>query len=85
MNEILEKYYNNEEEYFSRYRYDENNKEFDISKEIKIYLISENIRQFHVSVEDGFDSAGYSCDMLCCAWIDNDGDLKTEYILLEIK
>lgn len=35
INQIIEKYYRDEEEYYSSYRYDEDNNEFGMKDEIK--------------------------------------------------
>ncbi|MEG1726079.1 MAG: hypothetical protein RR313_11860 [Anaerovoracaceae bacterium] len=80
---VLRKYYNKEGKYYSHFRYDKNDKEYDIAEEVIECLQTAGVLQLSVVVEDCFDSCGYSCDMLCCAWIDVNGKLKTENILLE--
>lgn len=53
--EIIEKYYREIDEYYSRYRED----------------------------EDGFSSCAYNNDFLAIAWIEADGTLELETVLLE--
>lgn len=65
---IIEKYWNEDEEYYSRYRYEgEDEKEFDMTKEIRDFLENNSI-DFEMSEEDGFDSCGYSNDFMAVAY-----------------
>lgn len=83
INQIIEKYYRDEEEYYSSYRYDEDNNEFGMKDEIKKAL-TEKGATFQIEFEDGFDSAGYCNDFLAIAYIETDGSLGLKTVLLEI-
>jgi hypothetical protein len=78
---IIEKYYREEEDYYSRYRYDEKDEEFQVNKEIEeAFNVSE--LQHSVIVEECYDSPGYDCNMLIISWIENN-KLETDNTLLE--
>ena len=81
INEIKEKYYNKSEEYYSEYRYDEEENEFEMKKELEKALAEKRI-DFIIKKEDGFSSCGYDNDFLAVAYIEN-GELGLETILLE--
>lgn len=81
INEIKEKYYNEGEEYYSGYRYDNEDKEFEMEEEIHKALEKKGIKHA-IEKEYGFDSPGYSNDFLAIAYIEN-GELGLETILLE--
>lgn len=80
--EIIEKYYRESDEYYSRYREDENGNDFVMDEEIKSALEEKGI-QFEVGFEDGFSSPGYNNDFLAAAWIKADGTLELKTVLLE--
>ncbi len=80
--EITEKYYNESEEYYGEYRYDENDKEFNMKKELEEALTEKGIK-FIIKKEDGFSSCGYDNDFLAIAYIDENGSLGLETVLLE--
>lgn len=82
INQIIEKYYRDEEEYYSSYRYDEDDNEFGMKDEIKKAL-TEKGATFQIEFEDGFDSAGYCNDFLAIAYIETDGSLGLKTVLLE--
>lgn len=82
--EIIEKYYREDGEYYSRDREDENGNDFEMEEEIKSAL-EENGIQFKVGFEYGFSSPGYDNDFLAIAWIEADGTLELTTVLLEIK
>ena len=69
--EIIEKYYRESDEYYSRYR-----------EEIKSALEEKGI-QFEIRFEDGFSSCAYDNDFLAIAWIEADGTLELKTVLLE--
>lgn len=81
--EIIEKYYRESDEYYSRYREDEDGNDFGMDEEIKSALEEKGI-QFKVGFEDGFSSPGYDNDFLAVAWIEADGTLELKTVLLEI-
>ena len=83
INQIIEKYYRDEEEYYSNYRYDEDNNEFGMKDEIKKAL-TEKGATFQIEFENGVDSAGYGNDFLAIAYIETDGSLGLKTVLLEI-
>lgn len=82
--EIIEKYYRESDEYYSRYRKDEDGNDFKMDEEIKSALEEKGI-QFEIGFEDGFSSPGYDNDFLAIAWIEADGTLELTTVLLEIK
>lgn len=81
--EIIEKYYRDEEEYYSSSRYDEENHMVGMKDEIKEAL-TEKGATFQIEFENGFDSAGYGNDFLAIAYIETDGSLGLKTVLLEI-
>lgn len=80
--EIIERYYKKSGEYYGEYRYDENNKEFNMKKELEEAL-TENGITFIIKKEEGFSSCGYDNDFLAIAYIDENGVLGLETVLLE--
>lgn len=82
--EIIEKYYRESDEYYSRYREDEDGNDFKMDEEIKSALEEKGI-QFEIGFEDGFSPPGYDNDFLAIAWIEADGTLELTTVLLEIK
>lgn len=82
--EIIEKYYREDGEYYSRDREDESGNDLEMDEEIKSALEEKGI-QFKVEFEHGFSSPGYDNDFLAIAWIEADGTLELTTVLLEIK
>ena len=82
--EIIEKYYRESDEYYSRYREDEDGNDFEMDEEIKSALEEKGI-QFNIEFEYGFSSPGYDNNFLAIAWIEADGTLELTTVLLEIK
>ena len=82
--EIIEKYYREDGEYYSRDREDESGNDLEMDEEIKSALEEKGI-QFEVEFEYGFSSPGYDNDFLAIAWIEADGTLELTTVLLEIK
>mgnify|MGYP000678781204 CR=1 FL=1 len=80
--EIIEKYYRKIDEYYSRYREDEDGNDFEMDEEIKSAL-EEKGMQFEIRFEDGFSSCAYDNDFLAIAWIEADGALELKTVLLE--
>ena len=83
INQIIEKYYRDEEEYYSSYRYNEENHRVEMEDEIKEALTKKGAT-FQIEFENGFDSAGYGNDFLAIAYIETDGSLGLKTALLEI-
>lgn len=81
--EIIEKYYRESDEYYSRYREDENGNDFEMDEEIKSALEEKGI-QFEIRFEYGFSSSSYDNDFLAVAWIEADGTLGLKTVLLEV-
>lgn len=79
---IIEKYYRKINEYYSRYREDEDGNDFEMDEEIKSALEEKGI-QFEIRFEDGFSSCAYDNDFLAIAWIEADGTLELKTVLLE--
>lgn len=83
INQIIEKYYRDEEDYYSSSRYNEENHRVEMEDEIKEAL-TEKGATFQIEFENGFDSAGYGNDFLAIAYIETDGSLGLKTVLLEI-
>lgn len=79
---ILEKYWREKGEYYGEYRYDEEEKEFNMKEEIE-QALTENGVNFLIQKEDGFSSCEYDNDFLAIAYIDENGHLVLETVLLE--
>ena len=72
--EILDKYFDEEHEYYHR-----------VVDELKQELTKKNI-SFKLDVTDAFDSPGYECSVLSIAYIrpnNNWGSIELETVLLE--
>lgn len=82
INQIIEKYYRDEEDYYSSCRYDEENHMVGMKDEIK-EVLTEKGATFQIEFEDGFDSCGYGNDFLAIAYIETDGSLGLKTALLE--
>lgn len=81
INNIVEMYWHEDEEYFSQFRYDENEKEFVMEKEIEEFLDSAKIPH-SVKFESGYGSCSYDNDFLAIAWL-SDGKIELRTVLLE--
>lgn len=82
--DILNKYFNEDGEYYSEYR-EENNKDFYIRDEISKAL-SKISTNFKIEITDAFESSGYDCSVLSIACIEpnnNWGSLRLKTVLLE--
>lgn len=82
INEIIEKYYKQDEEYYSQYRYDDEENEFKMEKELKSVLDEKGIN-YVIGMEDGFSSCSYDNDFLAVAYTEKDGALGLITVLLE--
>lgn len=71
--EIIEKYWHEEDEYYSKYRYAENETEFSMVDELQEYMEKNNI-DHKILEEDGFGSPGYSNDFMAIAYKVNNGN-----------
>ena len=67
VNNIIEKYYREEDEYYTRYRYDENDHEVDMDNELRKYF-EDNYITYDISFEEGFESHGYAVDFIAVAF-----------------
>ena len=77
---ILDKYYNEDGDYYYRYREDG---EVAVDVELEDELKAKNIK-CEVMVTDGFDSPGYECSVLSIAYIDpSNNNLELLTVLLE--
>ena len=81
--EIIEKYYHEEEEYYSEFRYDDEENEFWMKKELEEFL-KENRITYQINEEDGFDSPGYSNEFFALSYLDENGNLELETVVWEI-
>lgn len=82
INEITEKYWDESEEYYSEYRYDSEENEFNMKKELE-QALTDRGANYIIKKEDGFSSCGYDNDFLAIAYIDENGSLALETVLLE--
>lgn len=82
ISEIVEKYFKEDEEYYSEYRYDSEDNEFNMKKELEEALTEKGVK-FIIEMEDGFFSPGYDNDFLAIAYINENGSLGLETVLLE--
>lgn len=82
INEIIEKYYRDDEEYYGEYRYDEEENEFNMKVELENTLTEKGIK-YAIEKVDGFSSAGYDNDFLAIAYISEDGSIGLKTVLLE--
>ena len=80
--EILEQYYKEDEEYYGEYRYDDEENEFNMKEELEKALTEKGIKHI-IKREDGFSSPGYDNDFLAVAYIEEDGSIGLETVLLE--
>lgn len=79
--DILNKYYDEDEEYYYRYRED-----FDVVDELKDALAALGVN-FELEITEAYDSPGYECSVLSIAYIEknnNWGTLKLRNVLLEV-
>ena len=82
--EILDKYFDEEDEYYHRYREDEE-KYYDVVDELKQELTKKNI-PFKIDITDAFNFPVYECSVLSIAYIkpnNNCGSIELETVLLE--
>ena len=80
--EIIEKYYREDEEYYFSFRYEtieEDTKEFEMKKELKEYLNETGVI-YKMHEEDGFDSPGYANEFLAIAYIDENNELQLQTV-----
>ncbi|MGF7002426.1 putative radical SAM superfamily Fe-S cluster-containing enzyme [Lachnospiraceae bacterium PFB1-21] len=82
---IIDKYWQEDEEYYSQYRYEgEEEKEFDIQKEVGEFLKNaRGVTDCKIEFEEGFSSCAYDNDFLAICWICN-GELDLLTVLLEV-
>lgn len=80
--EIIEKYFDNEEEYYSSMQYDEEENEFLIKEELKEYCEKNNMK-YELTIDYGFDSPGYENEFLALAYLDENNTLQLETVVLE--
>lgn len=81
--EIIEKYWDDDEEYYSSMRYEgENEKEFWMKKELEEYF-EKTGTSYQINKEDGFDSPSYANEFLAIAYIDENNELQLHTVTLE--
>ncbi len=80
--EIIEKYFHKEEEYYSSVRYDEEENEFWMKDELEEYCKKNNIK-YELTIEDGFDSPGYANEFLAIAYLDKKNVLQLKTVVFE--
>lgn len=71
--EIVENYWYEDDECYSKYRYNENETEFSMVDELQEYMEKNNI-DFKIFEENGFNSPGYSNDFMAIAYKVNNGN-----------
>lgn len=82
--ECIEKYYLDEEMYYSEDREDEKGDDISIKDELTEILTAKQV-PFQISKEEGFDSPGYANSFLAVAFIDENGELCLSTFCLEIR
>lgn len=82
ISEIIGKYFDYDDEYYKEYRYDSEDNEFNMKKELEEALTEKGVK-FIIEIEGGFSSPSYDNDFLAVAYIDEDGSLGLETIILE--
>lgn len=80
--EIIERYFHKEEEYYSSVRYDEEENEFWMKDELEEYCKKNNIK-YELIIEDGFDSPGYANEFLAIAYLDKKNVLQLKTVVFE--
>lgn len=80
--EIIEKYFHEEDEYYSSMRYDDEGNTIWMEKELKEYCKKNNIK-YELSTDEGFDSPGYENEFLAIAYLDENNVLQLETVVLE--
>lgn len=80
--EIIERYFDKEEEYYSSVRYDEEENEFWMKEELKEYCEKNNIK-YELTIKDGIDSPSYENEFLAIAYLDENNVLQLETVVLE--
>lgn len=80
--EIIERYFHKEEEYYSSVRYDEEENEFWMKEELKEYCKKNNIK-YELTIKDGIDRSGYENEFLAIAYLDENNILQLETVVLE--
>ena len=79
--DIIEKYGRDNNGYYMRHRYDENEKEFYVDQELKEYFEDNNIT-YDISIQDGFDSPGYAVDFMAVTF-EYEGNLCLRTVVFE--
>lgn len=78
---IIEKYYRENDEYYTRHRYDENDKEIYVDDELRKYFEDNDIT-YEISLQDGFDSPGYTVDFMAVSFM-HEGELCLITVVFE--
>lgn len=78
---VIEKYERDNDGYYMRHRYDENEKEVYVDQELRKYFEDNNIT-YDISLEDGFDSPGYAVDFMAVAF-EHEGNLCLRTVVFE--
>ena len=82
--ECIEKYYLDEEMYYSEDREDEKGDDISMKDELTEILTAKQV-PFQISKEEGFYSPGYENSFLAVAFIDENGELCLSTVCLEIR
>lgn len=82
INEIIERYFRSDDEYYGEYRYDDEENEFNMKDELEKALTEKGIKHV-IGTEDGFSSPGYDNDFLAVAYMEEDGSIGLVTVLLE--
>lgn len=80
---IIEKYWDDNEEYYSSVRYEgEDENEFWLKDELELFLKETGVK-YQIKKEDGFDSPGYENEFLALAYMNENNELKLHTIVME--
>lgn len=74
IDDIIQKYYNENEEYYEEYRKDEENKNHCMKKEVEEALTEKGV-EYVIGTEESCSFPGYDNDFLAVAYIEEDGSL----------
>lgn len=82
IDDIVQKYYNEDEEYYEEYRKDEENKNLCMKKELEEVLMKKGV-EYVITTEEGFSFPGYDNNFLAVAYVEEDGTLGLRTVLIE--
>ena len=82
INEIIERYFRDDDDYYGEYRYDDEENEFNMKEELEKALTEKGIK-YSIKKENGYSSPAYDNDFLAVAYMEEDGSIGLITVLLE--